>query len=70
LAARIHVTFEGTRHELMAGSEISDMIQLQSPAIQAALLTGGAIIVDSHGNEVGSGGGLWEGQDLHLVWPP
>jgi hypothetical protein len=65
---RITVMVNGVRFSLVPGSAVRDLSPLQPSETRRALDLGLAHYEDSQGNEVGSGGGLWDGQDLRIVW--
>ena len=55
-------------YRLVAGTELSHLLPQLEPETQLALTNGLATVVDRFGNEVGSGGALYDGQRLYVAW--
>lgn len=55
-------------YRLVAGTELWHLLPQLPAETQLAVTNGLAVLVDRFGNEVGSGGALYDGQRLYVAW--
>jgi hypothetical protein len=64
----ITVWLDGVAHGFRQGAQVWMLVDRLPEADRAAVATGRAYIADRAGHELGSGGGLSDGQRLVLAW--
>lgn len=69
MGSRVTVFLDDTPHALVVGSRVRDLLAGCDVATRLAIAAGTLLVVDRHGNEVGSDGDLREGQRLYLRPP-
>jgi hypothetical protein len=65
---RITVYVDGTPYSVLAGSEVAVLTHQLPPEQQLAVMNGLAYFTDPYGNQVGEGGGLFDGQRLTIAY--
>ena len=65
---RITVFVDGHPYSVLAGSEVGMLVDQLPPEQQLAVKNGLAYFTDPFGNQVGEGGGLFDGQRLAITY--
>jgi hypothetical protein len=68
MGGRITVHVDGRPYSVVAGSEVWMLIDQLPPEQQLAVKNGLAYFTDRFGNQIGEGGGLFDGQHLSIAY--